>query len=241
MPVFEWRDKDMRFTMAAFPLVGAVIGLLCVLWHVLTQWLVFDNLLVSLGILLLPFLITGGIHLDGFCDTTDALASRTPKEKMLVILKDSNVGAFAVIYFVFYLLAFFVLLVVLPKTDAMIACFAVTFVLSRALSGLGVLLIKPHTGSGYAHTFSSSSSRGINVCVLTLVVAAAGFGMAYFGGWTGLAAFCCGLLTLGAFRLTVVRRFGGLSGDLSGWFLQMCEITTLAALVVVAHLLEVLL
>ena len=28
MPRFEWKDEDMRYSIAAFPLVGAVIGLL---------------------------------------------------------------------------------------------------------------------------------------------------------------------------------------------------------------------
>ena len=46
---------------------------------------------------LLPVLVTGGIHMDGFLDTTDALSSWQPREKKLEILKDSHAGAFAII------------------------------------------------------------------------------------------------------------------------------------------------
>ena len=49
-------------------------------------------------------LVTGGIHLDGFMDTTDARSSYGDREKKLAILKDSHVGAFAVIGCSFYLI-----------------------------------------------------------------------------------------------------------------------------------------
>ncbi len=46
---------------------------------------------------LIPVFVSGGIHLDGFMDTMDALGSWGDKEKKLEILKDSHNGAFAVI------------------------------------------------------------------------------------------------------------------------------------------------
>ena len=45
--------------------------------------------------ILIPVLITGGIHLDGLLDTADALSSYKTKEEKLEILKDSHAGAFA--------------------------------------------------------------------------------------------------------------------------------------------------
>lgn len=73
-----------------------LVGLLCGvgLWLV---WLVCGLLHVSsvlFGVLAVAsgVLITGGIHLDGFCDTADALYSRRPQEEKLRILKDPNCG-----------------------------------------------------------------------------------------------------------------------------------------------------
>ena len=57
----------------------------------------------------LPLLITGGIHMDGFMDTVDALASHQSRERKLEILKDSACGAFAVLYCGVYLLLSFAL------------------------------------------------------------------------------------------------------------------------------------
>ena len=54
----------------------------------------------------IPLLVTGGFHVDGFMDTTDALSSYREKEERLRILKDPHIGAFAVIGVVIYYLLY---------------------------------------------------------------------------------------------------------------------------------------
>ena len=76
-----WTEKNMRYCLCAFPLVGAVCGLLCGGWAALLGVLHAPDLLLAGGICLIPVLVTGGIHLDGFADTSDALASCAPPEK----------------------------------------------------------------------------------------------------------------------------------------------------------------
>ena len=51
---------------------------------------------------IIPILITGGFHIDGFMDTQDAINSYKPREKKLEILKDPHIGAFAVISLLAY-------------------------------------------------------------------------------------------------------------------------------------------
>lgn len=75
MPQFPWTGRNMRYAMAAFPLVGVLCGAAVWLWAWLSALLDFGPLLTGAGLALAPVLVTGGIHLDGFCDTTDALAS----------------------------------------------------------------------------------------------------------------------------------------------------------------------
>ena len=53
--------------------------------------------LQAAGFTLLPVVVTGGIHLDGFGDTLDALASHAEPERKREILKDPRAGIFAVI------------------------------------------------------------------------------------------------------------------------------------------------
>ena len=99
VPHVRLEEKDMKYTFGFFPLVGVVIGAL------FSGWLIFarkfcigtiTSMCVS-GVFLL--LITGGIHIDGYMDTMDAVHSYGDREKKLEILKDSHIGAFAVFLF----------------------------------------------------------------------------------------------------------------------------------------------
>ena len=97
VPQVAWTDENRKYSMCFFPLIGAVIGLLLWGWLALCDVLGFGALLRGAVGALLPILVTGGIHMDGFMDTSDALASWQSPEKRLEILKDSHVGAFAVL------------------------------------------------------------------------------------------------------------------------------------------------
>ena len=73
----------MKYAMCFFPMVGIVIG---VCEYVLGNWILgrdYGVLFFSVCMTLLPILLTGGIHLDGFMDTSDALASYGDREKKL--------------------------------------------------------------------------------------------------------------------------------------------------------------
>ena len=76
MPQVEWNEKNMRHTLAFFPLVGAAVGLIFWLVDVIGYQLGLGMVLRSALLTAVPVVVTGGIHLDGYCDTVDALASR---------------------------------------------------------------------------------------------------------------------------------------------------------------------
>ena len=97
MPNVEWKPESMRYMMCFFPLVGVVIGLLLAGWVWLSGALGFGAILRGAGSVLIPAAVSGGIHLDGFADTCDALASNAGPERRGEILKDPHTGAFAVI------------------------------------------------------------------------------------------------------------------------------------------------
>ena len=75
VPQVAWTDENRKYSMCFFPLIGAVIGLLLWGWLALCDVLGFGALLRGAVGALLPILVTGGIHMDGFMDTSDALAS----------------------------------------------------------------------------------------------------------------------------------------------------------------------
>ena len=75
LPQPRWNEKNMRYAMCAFPLIGVVIGLVWAAWAWVCGSFGLPVLLRAAGLCLVPVLLTGGIHLDGYADTCDALAS----------------------------------------------------------------------------------------------------------------------------------------------------------------------
>ena len=118
VPQFDWNEKNMRYAICFFPAVGVLCGAALWLWAVLAQATGMSGVLFAAIAACLPILVTGGIHMDGFMDTSDALASWQSPEKRLEILKDSHVGAFAVLGCAGYLLLDAALLSELPTTLA---------------------------------------------------------------------------------------------------------------------------
>ena len=88
VPQFAWNEKNMRYALCAFPLVGLLCGALWCVCGVLP----LPAPARAAGFCLVPVWVTGGIHLDGYADTCDALASYGDREKKLEILKDPHCG-----------------------------------------------------------------------------------------------------------------------------------------------------
>ena len=98
MPRIEWNKENMKYTMCFFPLIGVVTGVLIYLAGMFLDGNIFPKvnsgrLMFAAVMTLIPVFVSGGIHLDGFMDTMDALGSWGDKEKKLEILKDSHNGA----------------------------------------------------------------------------------------------------------------------------------------------------
>ena len=144
MPHFEWKEEDMRYSIAAFPLVGAVIGLVFFGVSVCASRFAIPDAAAALLLTAVPLIITGGFHADGFMDVADALSSFRTREEKLEILKDPHIGAFAVIRFAVCGLIYIAsLIIVLASENAgiLVTGIAAGFALSRSLSGLAVLFV----------------------------------------------------------------------------------------------------
>ena len=153
MPRVDWNEKNMRYAMCFFPLVGVIIGVLeAVAGNLITVWKGEGTFFYAVVLTLIPIFITGGIHLDGFADTMDAKSSYGDREKKLEILKDPHTGAFAIIS----LCCYFLLCVGIfseMRTERLFAA-ALVFVFSRSLSGISVVTFPAAKNSGLLRTFS---------------------------------------------------------------------------------------
>ena len=116
VPKSAWTDFGSTHALAAFPLVGLAEGFLMTAWGHVANLLGVPATIVAAVLVALPVAVTGGIHLDGLCDTSDALASWAPRERKLEIMHDPRAGAFGVIGVVVYLILQFSLFTALPLT-----------------------------------------------------------------------------------------------------------------------------
>lgn len=230
MPRTEWNKEDMKYVLCWFPWVGAVIGgaflLLWEMWNLLS----LSDLLFAGIATALPILITGGIHLDGFLDTVDARSSYGDREKKLGILKDPHVGAFAVIYGSLYILLYFTLAYELRETGEIrqAVLFAVTPILSRILSGSSLLWLPSAKKEGLASTFAAAADLRKNRVVMGILLAVISGLLLLVHPFRGAVILVLCAAIFYCYRRMAVREFGGITGDLAGFFLQICELTCLA-------------
>ena len=228
MPQIQWREDTMRYLFCFFPWIGLLTGGLCLGWAWFCRaWQVGARLFAG-GMTLLPLIVSGGIHLDGLVDTADALYSRRETEKKLEILKDPHVGAFGVMACCGYLLASFALWGQVYETPRLIGLCCIGFFLSRCCSALAVVSFPAAKNSGLAHLFSSyADKKTVRVCC-GFYLLLAGALLVWKFLWLGAAVLITiGFVFVGFWHLCR-KQFGGITGDLAGFFLQVAELAVLA-------------
>lgn len=229
MPKTDWSKENMKYSMCFFPLVGAVIGAVMAGFFWLVPEAGRGHTLFTAVMVLIPVVITGGIHLDGLLDTADALSSYKPMEQKLEILKDSHAGAFAIIVGIcYFVLTFGVYAEITPEALPVIA---LGFVLSRAFSGLAVVSFKLAKNTGLAATFSDMALKKTVRAVMVLFILAASTAMIAVRPVQGIAGVLAAFLVFAFYRHMSYKKFGGITGDLAGFFLQVCELAVALAAV----------
>ena len=96
-PYKVWDDALRPWQIVCLPPVGLVVGGIWALCAGIFAKLGFTGFLAAAILAAVPFLVTGFFHLDGFLDCCDAILSRRDLATRQKILKDSRVGAFAVV------------------------------------------------------------------------------------------------------------------------------------------------
>jgi adenosylcobinamide-GDP ribazoletransferase len=219
--------KELARTMAFFPLVGLIIGLILAFGYYLFSFLFSGALVLWLTIGLLAFL-TRGLHLDGFADTMDGLGSGGPREKVLEVMRDSRIGAFGVIGLILLIGAKYLALDQIPSLSL-----PPTLILMAVMGRNAMVLVcyrSPYgrSGEGLAKPFLENlSTREV------LVSSALTLGIAFvLIGVKGIAIFLgIGLFSLG-YRLFFLRKLGGVTGDILGAANELVELLCLLLLVI---------
>ena len=224
-PFHKWDDEARPLMTLFLPFVGAIIG---GLWT-LTAWLVKLVQLPSpvCGIILcaFPFILTGGMHMDGFLDTVDAVKSWRDVEERRRILKDPHVGSFAVIAGCLLIVAQFALFSS-ANAEANIFTLILIPVVSRTVAALCVTILRPISVSEYSGAYRKGIKKSHIIFLSVVLVVAFALGFVLLGkyGFASLAVTAGYLLYL----IRGFRSLDGMSGDISGYALTFGELCGIA-------------
>lgn len=223
----EVTSESLGRSMAVFPLVGLVLGLI-----VAGLDLVYSRIFtpgVSSALLLASYIaMYGGFHLDGLVDTVDGLVGGKDREHTLKIMKESTIGAIGVVSLVVLLLL---------KYEAMTA-------LSGGIRNGGLILMPvigrwievflvygsryAREGSGLGRPFVEYVGvKEIGIATLLTIVISL-----IFLSWKGMLAITVVTVFGLILRSYVNKKIGGITGDILGAGGELSEV--LALLIIIA-------
>ena len=229
MPMIDWDEKSMKYAICFLPFVGAVIGIITYILFVLFEKLGFGVLLKASMLTAVPLIVTGGIHLDGFIDTCDAISSHLDRKRRLEIMADPHVGAFAIIKTAVYMVLSVGFCSEISIDTVQIVC--IGYIISRALSGIAVITFPKAKDNGLVSDWSRMSDKKISFVVLSVELVIALILMFILNFKITIIIIIVSTFTFLYHYRNCMKNFGGITGDLAGYFLQLEELFILAAAV----------
>lgn len=221
VPQFEWNEKNMKYAICFFPVAGVICGALVLVIARLGAYL--SVFFASALTVCIPLLVSGGIHMDGFMDTVDALSSHAPRDKKLEILSDPHTGAFAVIYMAVYLIMNMALVYEVYSLGALVTLCPV-YILSRSMSALCAVNMRSARENGMLSSYTKTARKITVNITMPIVALCSGIAMVIISPVSGAFAIGMGLLWTLIYCIWVKKAFGGVTGDTAGFFLQIFEL-----------------
>lgn len=220
----EYLQKAPRY----FPMIGWIVGGSSAL-----AWLLFGRLVSpELGVaasMVTSLLITGAFHEDGFADVCDGFGGGWTKEKILIIMKDSRIGAYGAIGLIAILGSKFLLLKELDHRYFIVAILA-----AHSLSRLMPILVIQ--GSVYASDPDQSKAKPLanhRLRMSALLFAALTALVPFiFLPLSSLLVIVPALLITYAMSRYFTKWIGGYTGDCLGAIQQVTELVIYLGFVV---------
>lgn len=216
LPFFKIHDfyKGINgYGVMFYPLIGFLLG--AVLWGIhalLTPYIASAHL----GIIIfgLWVLLTGALHLDGFSDTVDGLY--VPKERALEVMKDAHVGGMGMIISGTFLilkassLAHFELFYLLP----------LILMLSRLNAVLAIYFYPYISQSGMASLAKAEFTKPQMLIALF-------YSFLIILLYNKLLLLVSTMLVLFVIKSFFMKRYGGFTGDIYGFSIEVTELVLL--------------
>ena len=222
LPRYEWDDDGGKNIMKFYPAIGLIVG---VIWYLVLRLLYLlgaSKVVIASITLIIPFILTGMLHLDGYMDVCDALLSRRNKEEKLRILKDPHTGAFAVISVVMlFVVNFSTMYTVVEKNNSTIGLILIP-IISRSLMGYLLLKKESMKGSSLGAFFKKGTGKLDRIILIISLIVSSIISVIVFGMY-GVIMSLSMILVSTFFVNNAAKEFDGMSGDSAGYGLVIAE------------------
>jgi adenosylcobinamide-GDP ribazoletransferase len=228
-PDRRWQGTDLAASVAMFPVVGVLVGMLGALAYAVATAIGLPPL--PAAVLAIAALVgaTGALHEDGLADLADGLGGAS-RARRLEIMRDPRVGSFGVMALLLALLARVGALAALAGPAEVGAALVAAAALSRALLPAAMLALPQARVDGLAaqagrpHPARVAAAAAIALLIALLLLPA------------GIAVTASGAATLAGAMVAwlAFRRLGGITGDVLGAVQQAAEIAFLLSVVALA-------
>lgn len=226
IPIEIPMDQDhLRRAVQIFPLLGLFQGIIySALFYTLSEWMPFSHLTCAFLLWLATILLTGGIHLDGWMDASDAYFSYRDQEKRLEIMKDPRTGAFGVLSVLVLLSCRFLFIYesTINMEPILYVFIAIIPFLSKSVMGVLLLTVKSAKNEGLGSLFQNAAAPKelwiYPVYILSLLIL--GYKKFLLAGLLIIVAVGCVFFC----RRKAVKWFGGITGDVLGASVEGTEL-----------------
>lgn len=211
-----------------FPMVGWIVGGMSALFFFAAAYISID-----IGIaasMIASLLVTGALHEDGFADVCDGFGGGWTKEKILLIMKDSRIGAFGAIGLIAILGTKYVLLKRIAVDPVIFGVLIAAHSLSRCMPVL-VMRMSRYAGDMDRSKSGSMTDRriGSGVLVTAFVLGVLPFALL---PPRFLVAVVPAVIVTWLMDRYFRRWIGGYTGDCLGAIQQVSEIVIYLGIVV---------
>ncbi|MCF8482600.1 MAG: adenosylcobinamide-GDP ribazoletransferase [Rhodospirillum sp.] len=197
----------------AFPLVGALVGLVGAGVALLASIATLPDLASAVLALGAMALLTGALHEDALADMADGLGGGRTKERALEIMRDSRVGAFGLVTLILVLGLRAALIAPLVASPWLPPALVAAAAIGRGGAALVLGLLDPARPDGLGATAARPGSGPMAAC---LILTGAVAGLLFTGGRAAAGALLGGLLVTLWVAWRAWARLGGQTGDIAG-------------------------
>jgi len=227
IPIFSSRGEhrgNLAGAMAFFPLVGLCIGLLAVSVVLVLEPFLSERF-ECLLLVLLPIVISGGLHVDGLADFFDGFFQGKSREDILLVMKDSRIGVWGTLAVLFMVLLKWESLTNLKFRNE-------SFIFALCLSRwshvyLCSLLDYARTDNGLGKQVAGLI-KGRELMIASVSVLA----VSLILGIMGVIVFLLSAALVYLLSCFYKRKIGGITGDVIGATGEMVEVFALIMLMV---------